>query len=54
VPTTSDDRHSADDGRGTTYRVIVTGSKQAPGLLSRAGDVPKAEIRYEEVSFSRA
>jgi hypothetical protein len=31
--------------------VIVAGSKQAPGLLTCADDVPKAEIRYEAVSF---
>jgi hypothetical protein len=33
--------------------VIVDGSKQAPGRLSCADDVLKAETRYEAVSFSR-
>jgi Sucrase/ferredoxin-like len=38
---------------GIAYRVIVDGSRQAPGLLTCADDVLKAETRYEAVSFSR-
>jgi hypothetical protein len=44
--------HSSDDDR-ISYQVIVDGSKQAPGRLSCADDVLKAETRYEAVSFSR-
>jgi hypothetical protein len=37
----------------TAYRVVVAGSSLAPSLLSCSDDSPKAETRYEIISFSR-
>ncbi len=45
--------HRTEHSPGTAYRVIVAESKLAPTLLSCADDIPKAETRYETLSFSR-
>jgi hypothetical protein len=45
--------HDTEQGHAIAYRVIVAGSKLAPTLLSCSDDIPKAEIRYETLSFSR-
>jgi hypothetical protein len=46
--------HRTEHSPGTAYRVIVAESKLAPTLLSCLDDIPKAETRYETLSFSRA
>ena len=45
--------HRTEHSPGTAYRVIVAGSPLAPSFLSCADSSPKAEIRYEAVSFTR-
>jgi hypothetical protein len=45
--------HRTQHSPGIAYRVIVAGSKLAPTLLSCLDDSPKAETRYETLSFSR-
>jgi hypothetical protein len=45
--------HRTDDGQEIAYRVLLSGSKLAATLLSCLDDNPKAEIRYETLSFSR-
>ena len=45
--------HRTEHSPGTAYRVIMAGSPLAPTLLSCADSNPKAEIRYETLSFSR-
>jgi hypothetical protein len=45
--------HHTEQGHAIAYHVIVAGSKLAPTLLSCSDDIPKAEIRYETLSFSR-
>lgn len=45
--------HRTEHSPGTAYRVIVAGSELAPSLLSCSDDSPKAETRYETISFSR-
>jgi hypothetical protein len=46
--------HRAERGREVTYRVAVARATSAPGLLSCADELPKAESRYVAISFSRA
>jgi hypothetical protein len=46
--------HRPGGGPPAAYRVIVAGSRLAPSLLSCADDSPKAETRYEAISFRRA
>jgi hypothetical protein len=45
--------HRAEHGPGTAYRVTVAGSALAPSFLSCADSRPKAETRYEALSFTR-
>jgi len=45
--------HRTERPPGTAYRMIMAGSRQAPAFLSCADSKPKAEIRYEALSFSR-
>jgi hypothetical protein len=45
--------HCAERGPGTAYRVVMAGSRPAPALLSCSDSNPKAETRYETLSFGR-
>jgi hypothetical protein len=44
--------HRTERSPGTAYRVIVAGSQLAPSFLSCADNSPKAETRYEVLSFT--
>jgi len=45
--------HRVEHGPGAAYRMIVVGSRLAPAFLSCRDNSPKAEIRYEVLSFTR-
>jgi len=45
--------HRTEHSPGTAYRLIITGSRLAPEILSCSDSNPKTEIRYETLSFSR-
>jgi len=45
--------HQTEHSPGTAYRVVLAGSRIAPSLLSCSDTCPKAETRYETLSFSR-
>ena len=45
--------HRTEHSPGTAYRVIMAGSRLASTMLSCSDNNPKAEIRYETLSFTR-
>jgi hypothetical protein len=45
--------HRTEHSPGIAYRMIMAGSRLAPTFLSCSGSNPKAEIRYETLSFCR-
>ena len=45
--------HRTEHSPGTAYRMVMAGSPLAPTFLSCADSNPKAEIRYETLSFFR-
>jgi hypothetical protein len=45
--------HRTEHSPGTAYRVVLAGSRLAPTFLSCSDNNPKAETRYETLSFSR-
>jgi hypothetical protein len=45
--------HQTERNPGVAYRVVLSGSRIAPSILSCSDTCPKAETRYETVSFSR-
>ncbi len=45
--------HRTEHNPGTAYRMIMAGSRLAPTFLSCADSNPKAETRYETISFVR-
>jgi hypothetical protein len=45
--------HLTEHGRAAAYRMIMAGSRQDPAFLSCRDNSPKAEIRYEALSFAR-
>ncbi len=45
--------HRTEHSPGIAYRVIMAGSKLTPTFLSCSDGIPKAETRYEALSFSR-
>jgi hypothetical protein len=45
--------HRAERGPGAAYRMTMVGSRLAPAFLSCRDNSPKAEIRYEVLSFTR-
>jgi hypothetical protein len=45
--------HRDERGPGAAYRMIMVGSRLAPAFLSCRDNSPKAEIRYEVLSFTR-
>jgi hypothetical protein len=45
--------HRTEDSQETAYRMVLAASRLAPTFLSCSDSGPKAEIRYEPLSFSR-
>ena len=45
--------HRTEHSPGTAYRMVMARSQLAPAILSCSDSNPKAEVRYETLSFSR-
>jgi hypothetical protein len=45
--------HRTEHSPGTAYRMVMSGSRLAPAILSCSDSNPKEEVRYETLSFFR-